>query len=110
VLCLDDGPRAWDGVSLIIEERLDVEHGLDIATAIEALTCAALMRLQLGKLALPEAQNIGRHIAEARDFADAKVKFVRNFRRTGWWGVFANWLVLRHAKKLQGADWTLPSV
>ena len=42
-----------------------MEDGLDIATAVEALAGSAFMRLELGKLALPEAQNIGGDIAEA---------------------------------------------
>ena len=41
---------------------------------------AALVRLELGKLCFPKAQNIGCNRAQASDLADAKVKLIGDFR------------------------------
>jgi hypothetical protein len=95
-LGLEDLAGAGYGVALVIEEALDAEGHLDIAFAIEALSGAALVRLELRELALPEAQDVGGDIAESGDFADAEVELVRDVRPGGLVG-FADWLVLRHA-------------
>ncbi len=101
LLRLDDLARAWDGVALLVEQRFDVEDGFDVATAVESLAGASLVWFELGKLALPEAQNIGGDVAEARDLAYAEVEFVRDVGPGGW-GVSADWLVLCHAKVQEG--------
>lgn len=97
-LRFEDLARAGDGVALAVEEALDAEGHLDVAAAIETLAGAAFVRFELRKLALPEAQDIGRDIAEPGDFADAEVKLVRDVR-SGWVSGFADWLMLRHAQK-----------
>jgi len=63
-LALDDLAGAGDGVALVVEKGLDVEGGLYIAAAIETLAGAAFVRLELGKLALPEAEDVGGNVAE----------------------------------------------
>src|ERR1039458_7668532 len=75
--------RAGDGESLLIEQPLDVQHALDVALAVHALTRAALYRLQLRELGLPETQHVGRQVAQRGHFADAEIKFVgdENFIR-----------------------------
>ena len=65
LLRLDYLSRAGDGVALVVEQRLDVQDGLDIAPAIEPLACAAFVRFELGKLALPETKNVGGDVAES---------------------------------------------
>ena len=102
LLSLDDLTRARDRVALVVEKRLDVEDGFDIAAAVEALAGAALVGLELGELALPEAQDVGGDVAEARDFADAEVELVRDVGPGGR-RVSADWLVLCHAKIPEGS-------
>jgi hypothetical protein len=46
--------------------------------AIHALAGAALDRLEMGKLGLPKAQNVGRQAAELGDLSDAKIKLIRD--------------------------------
>jgi hypothetical protein len=88
--------RAGNGVAVLVEKRLDVERGLNVPFTIEALSCAAFVRLELGELAFPEAKHVGGNVAQASYFADAKVKLVRNVG-SGGVRVSSNWLVLRHA-------------
>jgi hypothetical protein len=78
VLALDDLTRTRDGISLVVEQRLDVENGFDIAPAVQALASASLVWFELRELALPEAKDVGGNIAETRDLADAEVELVRN--------------------------------
>jgi len=86
-----------NGVALVVEKTFDAHGHLDIAAAIEALPGAALVRFELGKLALPETQDVGGHVAEFGNFADAEVELVRDVGPGGV-GVFADCLVLRHAR------------
>ena len=98
LLGLDGLSRAGDGVSLVVEQRLDVEHGLDIAASVETLAGAAFMRLELWKLRLPEAQHVRGNIAEAGDLSDAEVELVRDIRGPRRREILPNWLVLRHSR------------
>ena len=77
-LAFDDLSGTWDRVALVVEEGLDVERSLYVATAVETLTGAAFVRLELWELALPEAKNVSRNITEFGDFADAEVELVRD--------------------------------
>jgi hypothetical protein len=104
-LGLEDLPRSGNGVALVVEEALDAQSHFHIATAIETLSGAALMRFELRKLALPETQDIGGNVAEPGDFADAEVELVRDVG-PGWWGSFADWLMLCHARN---SDITAPA-
>jgi hypothetical protein len=99
-LGLEDLACAGDGVALVVEEAFDSQRHLDVAATIEALAGAAFVGLQLGELALPEAKDVGWNVAESGDFADAEVEFVRDVGPGGGDG-FTNWLMLRHAQKLQ---------
>jgi hypothetical protein len=104
-LSLEDLPGAGNGISLAIEEAFDAQRHFNVATAIETLAGAAFVRFELRKLALPEAEDVGGNVAEFGDFTDAEVELVRDVR-PGWWGSFADWLMLCHARKLRyrGAD------
>ena len=79
---LDLGPqvltRTGDGKSFLVEQLLDAQNALDILAAIHALTRTALHRLELGKLSFPEAQNVGRQVAQARNFSNAEIELFRN--------------------------------
>jgi len=79
-LGLEDLAGAGDGVALVVEKGLDAEDHLDVPAAVETLAGATFVRLELGKFALPEAEDIGRQVAEFRDFADAEVELIRDFR------------------------------
>ena len=105
-LGFEDLACAGDCVALVVEEALDSQGHLDVATAIETLAGAAFVRLELGEFALPEAEDVGRNVAESSDFADTEVEFVRDVR-PGWGSGFADWLMLRHARD---SDTALPAV
>ena len=96
-LALEHLASAGDGVALVVEEGLDAHRHLDVAAAVETLTGAAFVRFQLWKLALPEAENVRRDIAELSYFANPEVKLVRDVGSRGRGG-FADWLMLRHAR------------
>lgn len=69
---------AGDGESLIVEKGFDAKDVFDIFLAVHALAGAALHGLDLGKFGFPEAENVGRELAELGDFANAEVKLLRN--------------------------------
>ena len=93
----DDLPGAGDGVALVVEEGLDVEGRFYVAAAIKALAGAAFVGLELGELALPEAEDVGGNVAEFGDFSDTEVELVRDVG-PGCGVGSADWLMLRHAK------------
>jgi hypothetical protein len=78
LLTFEDLASSGDGVALVIEEGFYAEGHLDVAAAIEALAGAAFVRLELRKFALPEAEDVGRDLAEPGYLADAKVELVRD--------------------------------
>ena len=47
-----------------MDEAFDLENLFDIAAAVEALAGSALVRLELGELGLPKAQDIGLEAAD----------------------------------------------
>ena len=93
----EDLPGSRNGVALVVEKTFDAHGHLDIAAAIETLPGAALVGFELRELALPEAQDVSGNVAELGDFADAEVEFVRDVGPGGE-GIFADCLVLRHAR------------
>ena len=99
-LTFKDLTGAGDGVSLAVEKAFDAQGHFDVAAAVETLAGAAFVRFELREFALPEAEDVGGNVAEFGDFADAKVELVRNVG-SGGWGGFADWLMLRHARKLR---------
>src|SRR5450631_2240967 len=68
-------PRAGDGEAFRIQQLLNVKNILDVALAVHALTGAALYRLQLRELALPEAQHVCRKLAQFRNFTNPEIQF-----------------------------------
>jgi hypothetical protein len=74
----EDLPCAGNGIALVVEEGFDAKSHFDVATAIKTLASATFMRFELGKLALPEAQDVCRDVAEFGDVANAEIELVRN--------------------------------
>ena len=68
--------RAGERVALIVDQILDLQNKLNIFAAIEALSGAAFFRVELGKLCLPKAQDIGFDTADTRHIANLEVKAV----------------------------------
>jgi hypothetical protein len=64
-----------------VDQVLDLQHKLNIFAAVEALAGAAFVGLELGKLRLPKAQDIGFNAADARDIANLEVETVRDCGR-----------------------------
>src|SRR5688572_21088975 len=50
-------PRSRDGVLLVVEERLDLEQALDVASVVEPLIRPRFLRLDGAELRLPVAQD-----------------------------------------------------
>ncbi len=70
--------RARNGKPLVIQQLLDSQDALYVASPVHSLPGAALCRLELRELGFPEPQYIRRQVAKARYFADAKVEFLGN--------------------------------
>jgi len=81
--CFELLPGSGQCVAFIMDQLLDAQRQLDFATAVEPLSGAALVGLEVGKLRLPEAENIRLDAADAGNLADPEVEPVRNFRRRG---------------------------
>jgi hypothetical protein len=77
-LAFEDLAGSGDGVALVVEEGLDAEGHLDVSATVEALAGAAFVGLELGELALPEAEDIGGDLAQSGYLADAEVELVRD--------------------------------
>jgi hypothetical protein len=67
---------AGDGESFFVEQLLDAQDALDIASPIHSLAGAAFDGIELGEFGFPETEHIGGQTAEGGDFADAEVEFV----------------------------------
>jgi hypothetical protein len=70
--------RAGERVAFTVNEAFDLKGHLDIAPAIETLTGAALAWLELRKLRLPEPEDVGFDLADARYVANLEIETVRN--------------------------------
>jgi hypothetical protein len=64
--------------ALIIKQLFYPQHILHVNFAVHALACAALGGLELGKLSLPEAEDVAGQAAQPADLADAEVKLIGN--------------------------------
>ena len=69
---------ARQGVAFAMDEALDLESHLDVASAIEALAGATLAGLELRELRLPEPQDIGFDFADASYVPNFEIETVRN--------------------------------
>src|SRR5664279_4879317 len=85
-----------DGESLVVEQLLDAQHIFHVTLTIHSLPSAALDRLELRELGLPEAQHVSRETAKAGYFADAEVELVRDDRIGGAAGLAALFLLSSH--------------
>ena len=69
-------PRARQRIALSVDQVLDLQGQLNVATAVKPLASAAFVGLELGKLRLPETQNIGLDAADAGHIPNLEVKAV----------------------------------
>src|ERR1035438_1026984 len=65
---------AGQSVALGVDQALDLHRHFNIAPAIEPLSGPALVRLQLGKLRLPEAQHVRFYAAKFGDISNFEVE------------------------------------
>jgi hypothetical protein len=63
-----------------MNQALDFERQLYIAAPIETLARPTLVRLKLGKLRFPEAQNVGFHVADLSHIANFEVEAIGDGR------------------------------
>ena len=71
---------ASECVALGVDEALDLENQLNFAAAIEALAGSALVGFELGKLRLPEAEDVGFELANPGDIANLEVEAIGDGR------------------------------
>src|SRR5690349_1721651 len=69
---------AFDGETLFIEEPFNLKNHFDIRPPVKAMAGGALAGLQAGELGFPVAQHIRFGVSKFADFADTKVKLVRD--------------------------------
>ena len=59
-----------------MNQALDLQRHFHVALAVEPLAGAALVRLQLRKLRLPESQDIGLNVANSRNIANLEIETI----------------------------------
>src|SRR4029453_1637511 len=77
---------ALEGEALVVEQRLDPQHQLQVAAPVQALARGVLLRAQQLELRLPVAQDVGGHFRDRLDLAAPGVELLGNRRRGvhGW--------------------------
>ena len=70
--------RTGDGESFIVQKLFNAYHIFNVAAAIHSLAGAALARLELWELGLPEPKDVCRQAAQARHFTNAEIEFIRH--------------------------------
>ena len=70
--------RPGDGEALPVEQPLDLQHDLDILTAVEAVPGFALSGFKRRELGLPKSQHIGLCMRQLAHLTDAEIKLVRD--------------------------------
>src|SRR5712691_1839890 len=73
-------PRAGDRETLVVEQPLDAEHGLDVLPPVQPVALGALHRLERGEFCLPIAQDKRFGRGQAADLADPEEAFCRKGR------------------------------
>ena len=63
-------------IALSVDQLLDIQGQLNVAAAVEPLARAAFVGLELGKLRLPETQNIGFDATDASHVPNLEVEAV----------------------------------
>jgi hypothetical protein len=61
-----------------VDQVFYLQGQLDVAAAVKALAGSALVGLELGKLRLPKAQDVGLELADAGDISNLEVETVGN--------------------------------
>src|SRR3569833_2102518 len=83
-------PGSRQRVTLAVNEPLDLDGDLDVAFAIEALSRAAFVRLQLRKLRFPESQHVWLDFQQARNIPDLEIETSRDSRNLN--GALRGWM------------------
>lgn len=68
--------RAGERESLVVDELLDGQRDFHVTAAIQPLARTALVGFELGEPGLPEAQNVGLYLADARNIANLEIETV----------------------------------
>jgi hypothetical protein len=76
VVLIEGLASASEGVALDLDETLDLDDEFNFTAAVEALAGSTLVGLQLRKLRLPEAEDIGLQAADLGHIADFEVETV----------------------------------
>ena len=92
-------PRTRQSVALAVNQPLDLDRDLNIPFSIEALAGAALVRLKLRELRLPESQYIGLYLQKTRNIPDLEIETVRYRRNFN--GALRGWMRC-HSKMQRG--------
>jgi hypothetical protein len=94
---LEEGPGAFDGEALFVEEVLDFEDEFNVLAAVEALVGTGFFGVKGGEFGLPEAEDVLFDAGETADIADAEVEAIRDFGcrsvgrcRCGGHGIYAS--------------------
>jgi hypothetical protein len=66
-----------------VDQVLDLQGEFNVVAAIEALTSSTFVGLELWKLGLPKAQDIGFDAADAGHIANLEVEAVGDLGRVG---------------------------
>jgi hypothetical protein len=67
---------AGERVSLGVDQTFDLQGQLDVAAAVKALAGPAFVGLELGKLRLPKAQDVGLELTDAGHISNLEVETV----------------------------------
>ena len=78
---------ALERQALFVEQGLDALDEIEVAPAIEALSCRILLRPEELELRLPVAENVRRHAGDRLDLANPIVELLRGGRRSVGYGV-----------------------
>ena len=73
-------PGATDGETLFIEQTANLADHDNVLALIVAAVAPALQRLQLGKLLLPVAQDMGFNTTQLTDFTNGEIALAWNRR------------------------------
>jgi hypothetical protein len=74
--CTELVASAGNGKALFIKQLPDFQNVAHIAPPIHTLPSTAFDRFELREFGFPKAQDVGRQMAEARDFPDTKIELV----------------------------------
>jgi hypothetical protein len=69
-------PRAFDGVALLVQQALDLQHQLHILAPVQPVSLAGLLRAERWKLSFPKPQYVRLDSRQTAHFTDPEVKLI----------------------------------